>query len=214
MKGYSTKEIMDPNYWLPDDYNELVKVYRTLAKSADQRLVRLEAYQHDKDFKTATQWAYARAMHDIEQWSGSEAKRFNTAPPASKVDLISKIQDIKHFLESPTSTKKGIVDVYKKRADTLNRTMRKDNPDWTNLTWKDMAQYFDSALNDKLDQEYGSKTKMKVFASLKKNRKEIIDDIKEKKDQHIKVNDEVLEIQLNNIISKYPEEVQKLLKSS
>lgn len=214
MKGYSTKEIMDPNYWLPDDYNELVKVYRTLAKCADQRLVRLEAYQHDKDFKTAIQWAYARAMHDIQQWSGSEAKRFNTAPPASKVDLVSKIQDIKHFLESPTSTKKGIVDVYKKRADTLNRTMRKDNPDWTNLTWKDMAQYFDSALNDKLDQEYGSKTKMKVFASLKKNRKEIIDDIKEKKDQHIKVNDEVLEIQLNNIISKYPEEVQKLLKSS
>ena len=213
MKGYTTKQIMADD-WLPDDYNELVKVYRTLAKSADQRLVRLEAYRHEKGFKTAEKWAYARAMHDIKVWSGSEANRFNVAPPSSKTDLISKIQDIKHFLQSPTSTKQGIISVYKKKADSLNKTMRKDNPDWTDLTWKDMAQYFDSKLHDKIDEQYGSKTKFQIISSLKKNKKAILEEIKEKKDQHIKVEDEVLQITIEDLIKTYPDEVKKFLKSS
>lgn len=213
LKGYTTKQIMADD-WLPDDYNELVKVYRTLAKSADQRLVRLEAYRHEKGFKTAEKWAYARAMHDIKVWSGSEANRFNVAPPTSKTDLVSKIQDIKHFLQSPTSTKQGIISVYKKKADSLNKTMRKDNPDWTDLTWKDMAQYFDSKLHDKIDEQYGSKTKFQIISSLKKNKKAILEEIKEKKDQHIKVEDEVLQVTIENIIETYPDEVKKLLKSS
>lgn len=207
LKGYSTKQILDPNYWMPDDYDELVKIYRTLAKSADQRLVRLEAYQHDKDFKPATKWAYARAMHDIEQWSGSEAKRFNTAPPESKTDLVSKIQDIKHFLESPTSTKKGIIDVYKKRADTINKKYG------TNFTWKDLAQYFDSAANDKLDAKYGSKTAIRVFAVIKEHQKEILKDIDAKKDIHIKVQDELLEDMVNKALDEFPDEVKEMLKS-
>ena len=213
MKGYTTKQIMADD-WLPDDYNELVKVYRTLAKSADQRLVRLEAYRHEKGFKTAEKWAYARAMHDIKVWSGSEANRFNVAPPDNKTDLVSKIQDIKHFLQSPTSTKQGIISVYKKKADSLNKTMRKDNPDWTDLTWKDMAQYFDSKLHDKIDEQYGSKTKFQIISSLKKNKKAILEEIKEKKDQHIKVEDEVLQVTIEDIIKTYPDEVKKLLKSS
>ena len=213
MKGYSTKQILDPNYFMPDDYDELVKIYKTLAKSADQRLVRLEAYRHEKGFEVADKWAYSRAMHDIQVWSGNEAERFNTAPPKDKVDLISKIQDIRHFLESPTSTKKGIVSVFKKKADSLNKTMHKNNPDWTDLTWQDMAQYFDSKLYDKIDQEYGSKTKFKIIASLKKNKKEILDDINAKKGQHIKVADEVLESTVEDIIKKYPKEVEELLKA-
>ena len=205
---YTTKQILDPNFWLPGDRNELVKVYKTLAKSADQRLVRLESYQHDKDFKPATKWAYARAMRDIEQWSGSEAKRFNTAPPESETDLLSKINDIKHFLESPTSTKKGIVDVYKKRADSLNKTMKKSDPNWKDLTWKDMAQYFDSALSNKLSKKVGSKTALKIMNTIQRNEKEIVEDIKEKKDLHIKVEDEMLQITVNKALQQYPSEVQ------
>ena len=213
MKGYSTKQILEPDYFMPDDYDELVKIYKTLAKSADQRLVRLEAYRHEKGFEVADKWAYSRAMHDIQVWSGSEANRFNTAPPKSKVDLISKIQDIRHFLESPTSTKKGIITVFKKKADSLNKTMRKNNPGWTNLSWQDMAQYFDSALYDKIDQEYGSKTKFNIIASLKKDKKQILEDINEKKSQHIKVSDEVLDATINDILNKYPKEVESLLKN-
>ena len=208
MKGYTTAQLLKDDF-LPGDYNELVKVYRTLAKSADQRLVRLEAYQHDKDFKTATKWAYSRAMHDIEKWSGSEAKRFNTAPPKGTTNLLAKISDIKHFLESPTSTKKGIIEVYKKRADTLNKNMRKNDPNWKDLSWKDLAQYYESALHEKLDAQYGSKTALKQFNAMKKHEKEIAQDIKAKKDIHIKVDDEMLQTTLDNVLKNYPDEVAK-----
>lgn len=212
MKGYSTKQILDPWFNMPDSYAELEKVYRTLAKSADQRLVRLEKYSKEKDFKTATQWAYNRAMHDIEQWSGSEANRFNTKPPASKTALLSKIKDIENFLESETSTKKGIVSVYKRKADSLNKSMKRENPDWTDVTWQDMAQYFQSSLYDKIDKQYGSKTKMMVMSTLKKKQKEIAEDIKNKKDVHIKVDDEEVQVKLNDIFNTYSKETLELLK--
>lgn len=212
MKGYSTKQILDPWFNMPDNYAELEKVYRTLAKSADQRIVRLEQYAKEKDFKTATQWAYRRAMHDIEQWSGSEANRFNTKPPSSKTDLLSKIKDIENFLESETSTKKGIVSVYKRKAESLNKSMKRENPDWVDVSWQDMAQYFQSSLYDKIDKQYGSKTKMMVMSTLKKKKAEIAEDIKNKKDVHIKVEDEEVQAKLNDIFNTYSKETLDLLK--
>lgn len=212
MKGYTTKQILDPWFNMPDDYAELEKVYRTLAKSADQRLVRLERYADEQGFETAKQWAYARAMHDIKQWSGEEAERFNMKPPAGKADLLSKIKDIQTFLESKTSTKQGIVSVYKRKADSLNKTMKKDNPDWVDVDWKDMAQYFDSAIYDKIDKQYGSKTKMMVMSQIKKNKKEIAEDIKNKKDIHIKMEDEEAAVKINKILNTYSSSVRKLLK--
>ena len=116
--------------------------------------------------------------------------------------------NIKHFLESPTSTKKGIVDVYKKRADSLNKTMKKSDPNWKDLTWKDMAQYFDSALSNKLSKKVGSKTALKIMNTIQRNEKEIVEDIKEKKDLHIKVEDEMLQITVNKALQQYPSEVQ------
>ena len=215
MKGYSTKQILDPWFEMPDNYAELEKVYRTLAKSADQRLVRLEKYAEEKSFKTAKEWAYARAMHDIEQWSGDEANRFNTKPPSSKTDLLSKIRDIQTFLESKTSTKAGIVSVYKRKADSLNKSMRQEyGDDWTDVTWKDMAQYFDSALYDKIDKQYGSKTKMIVMSSIKKKKADIAKDIKQKKDINIKLDDEEAANKINDIINAYPKQVKALLKEN
>lgn len=215
MKGYSTKQILDPWFEMPDNYTELEKVYRTLAKSADQRLVRLEKYAEEKSFKTAKEWAYARAMHDIEQWSGDEANRFNTQLPSSKTDLLSKIRDIQTFLESKTSTKAGIVSVYKRKADSLNKSMRQEyGDDWTDVTWKDMAQYFDSALYDKIDKQYGSKTKMLVMSSIKKKKADIAKDIKQKKDINIKLDDEEAANKINDIINAYPKQVRVLLKEN
>ena len=83
MQGFSTKTILDPKYKMPNNYDDLVKVYRTLAKSADQRLVRLESYSHDAGFENIKKWAYANAMHDIKAFSGPDAERFNTAPPTT-----------------------------------------------------------------------------------------------------------------------------------
>ena len=173
-----------------------LQYYRRLAKQADQRLVRLEGYQHDRNFANVTQWAYARAQEDISKWSGPDARRFNTAPPMKKsgdemvIDetrLRSKIQDIKTFLESPTSTKKGITQVYKNRVDTINQKYG------TNFTWQEFAKFTESETFSKLDWEYGSKTIMKAIGTIQskfKNADDLTEKMKEISENHVKLSDD------------------------
>lgn len=159
----------------------LERYYRRLAKVADQRLVRLEAYQHRDHFKTATRWAYQNAINDIERYSGKGAIRFNTNPPADADRMREKINDMIRFIQAPTSTKQGIVNVYKKRADTLNKN-------WgTNFTWEDMAAYFESGQAKKWDEALGYQTSLKTIAVLQKNKKKILDGIEKAKEQNKKV---------------------------
>lgn len=125
------------------DRKALLKEYEKLAKRADQRLVRLEGYRHDKGFEAITSFAYKAAMKDIRRFSGENAKRFNTKAPASDRDLLAKIASIKKFLDSPTSTKKGVVDLYKRRAETLNKNKDIWGDREGNLTWQDYASVFE-----------------------------------------------------------------------
>lgn len=125
------------------DRKSLEKEYRKLAKRADQRLVRLKGYRHDKGFEHITSYAYSSAMKDIRKYSGEGAERFNTKPPASDRDLLRKIADIKKFLDAPSSTKKGVLNIYKKRADTLNKNKDIWGDREGNLTWEDYASIFD-----------------------------------------------------------------------
>lgn len=148
--------------------------YRRLAHTADDRLRRLEAYQHDQYYKPAIQWAYAVAQNDIKKWSGQHANRFNTKPPENPERLLAKISDIQKFLESPTSTKAGIRASYQKRADTINQ----DYPG-LNFTWKEMAQFFESDTWHALS-EYGSKTAMKIVATIRKYGKKNAEKLKAK----------------------------------
>lgn len=142
-------------------YESLLSDYRKLAKRADQRLVRLEKYSTDDHYKGATSYAYARAQRDIKAWNGEEASRFNMAPPKNFQQLQAKINDIKTFLEAPTSTKKGITDIYKKRADTTNKRYG------TDFSWQDLANFYESELSTKLDSQYGSKTLIKAIGAIK-----------------------------------------------
>lgn len=162
----------------------LEKYYHRLAKTADQRLVRLESYEHDKYFKPATQWAYSRAQHDLQRWTGqgpgAKKLRFNTAAPKDPEKLISKINDIKTFLVSPTSTKQGIIDVYKKRADTLNRKFG------TQFTWKSLAKYYDSGQADLWDSKFGSKTALYTIAEIQKMSDKKIEEIRKAEEKDLR----------------------------
>lgn len=165
----STSEILKPDYNMPDNYDDLLRIYKTLAKSADQRLVRLEQAAKTENYKTAIKWAYARAQRDIKAWSGPDATRFNTKPPKGITSLRSKIEDIKTFLKAPTSTKTGITEVYKKKAETFNR-----NHPGANYTWKELGKFFESKTADKLKNEFDdSETMAKVVTTIRKNAKEL-----------------------------------------
>lgn len=194
----------DINADLPNDYGSLVKVYRALAKRADQRLVRLEAYQHEQNFKTATKWAYARAMRDIKTYSGEGATRFNTAPPESVVQLQEKIEDIKTFLMSPSSTKKGIIDIYKKKADTINARYG------TNFKWDEIGKFFNSKLATDLDKKMASKTMLRVVGQMQKNKKNIIAAIKNANAVDLKVPDSMERKMIEKAIAENGEDILEL----
>ena len=137
---------------------ELRYVYRTFAKRADERMVRLEKMPGSD----ATAGAYATAARAVEHYTGpTEKPRFNRGMPKEDALLRMKIRDIKQFLDMPTSFT-GVVG----RVDTV-RTKTMNNMygvDFTNSQW---AQIWESGLGDKLVSKYGSRTAFKALANVK-----------------------------------------------
>lgn len=185
------------------EYDALEQEYRRLARKADSRLRALEAYQHDKNYKPAIKWAYAKAQKDIDKWGGN--KRFNTAPPKSKVALQAKINDIKNFIDSPSSTKRGITQIYKQRAETLNKNYG------TNYKWQEMATFFESEAYDKSSKSYGSKTIQRAVAVIQSNPKTIKKTIDEANGKSVRITDDKLVDQaINDLVGKYGLNVKNL----
>lgn len=192
-------------------YDDLVKEYRKLAKRADQRLVRLEKLSTQKDFKQVKQWAYKNAVTDALEWGASPNKpRFNIAPPKSTISLKAKIQDIKNFLEKPTSTRSGIIDVYEQKAQTLNEKYKDYG---LNLNWSDVGTFFESSLYKKLSKKYSSGTVIRAIATIKQNESKVIKDFDQHKASHIKTedNDMIINDAINRMTSYYKSDVRKLL---
>lgn len=192
-------------------YNDLVKEYRKLAKRADQRLVRLEKLSTQKDFKQVKQWAYKNAVTDALEWGASPDKpRFNIKPPSSTISLKAKIQDIKNFLEKPTSTRSGIIDVYEQKAQTLNEKYKDYG---LNLNWSDVGTFFESSLYKKLSKKYSSGTVIRAIATIKKNESKVIKDFDQHKASHIKTedNDMIINDAISRMTSYYKSDVKKLL---
>ncbi len=135
-----------------------LQYYRRLAKVADQRMVRLEKLATQPGFKGVQKFAYREAA-DMLDFFGS--KRFNVKPPEDRRLFQEKIMTMRRFLTSPTSTKSGIIETYQKRAETLNERYG------TNFTWKDLGEYFDKGLADKMAaSHYESKTALYAIGKI------------------------------------------------
>lgn len=164
-------------------YKELLKEYRKLAKRADQRLVRIEAAAHEKQYENIKSWAYKNAMRDIRVYSGKGAKRFNTKPPETLGALQRKVNDINNFLNMKTSTIKGTREVMQKRVDTIN----KEND--TNFTLDDWKKLTDSGILEQLKTNYGSQVSIETIATIKKDKKQLELAMQEAKDRGIDIKD-------------------------
>lgn len=161
---------------MSNEREQLLKTYRKLAKRADQRLVRLEGYRHDKGFKGITEYAYKTAMRDIKSWSGARATRFNTAPPPENPKgrdpnrlLKEKIADIEKFLASPTSTKKGTLAIHKKRADALNKSEELFGDEQADFTWQEWANFWEKVGSKYHDKNIDYRIAAKVIYMEKKS---------------------------------------------
>ena len=196
----------------------LEKEYRKLAKRADQRLVRLEEYAGRKGFSGILSFAYRVAMRDIRSWSGPDGKRFNVKPPENTNQLKAKIADIKKFLESDTSVlgssrsgQRGVLSIYEQRAKTINDKYG------TNFSWEDLAKFFDSAVNEKMDSMLDSEAKMIAIARIQANEDQIVEQLKKGQEVNISLpeDDDVIEFEVNKILNEYGiEEISKLFGSN
>ena len=190
---------------------ELNKIYRRVAKVADQRLVRLEQLSKQKDFKQVKQWAYKNAIQDALEWGASTNKpRFNIKPPSKSTSIKAKINDMLNFIEKPTSTRGGIVEVYEQKARTLNEKYKEYG---LNLNWSDVGTFFESTLYKKLSKKYSSGTVIRAIATLKQNEGKLLKDFEQHKASHIKTedNDMIIDDAIKRMTSYYKDDVKKLL---
>ena len=142
--------------------DELLKEYNKVMKAADQKMRRLEKLSNEPYFEGVLTYSYATAMKDIEHYSGEGAKRFHTKPPEDLRVVRSKIKRAQAFIESPTSDKRSIIKVYKKRAESISKKYG------VKITWQELANYFRSAASDILSATYGSDTVFTVISTIKK----------------------------------------------
>lgn len=158
-------------------YKNALKVYKKMAKRADQRLVRLEKAAQTPGFENILAYSYRRAAADAASWDQAAGNkpgskpRFNRNTPKTLAGLKSKMTDIERFLLSATSTKAGTEEVYKKRAEKINKIagIRKNSPDA--LTWEDMQAYYGSETSAEMKEAgYGSNTIIRAIGTLKKNK--------------------------------------------
>lgn len=182
------------------DIKALKAEYRKLAQRADKRLYRLEVL-HDKDekFKAVTDYAYARAQRDIKTWGGN--KRFNTKPPETVQGLKAKIADIQHFLDSKTSTKTGIINMYKERQKTIKEQTGLD------MSWEEAQKFYQEKINEKFDSQFGYRTSKIAMAVIQKNR----DQIKAEFEAGMKTSytsDKALNKVIDNMLSSYSKDLK------
>lgn len=203
---YSTEAFLTPGFEMPSDYNDLVSLYRTVAKAADTRLERLEKLTQEENFKIADKWAYARAIRDIEEWSGEGVTRFNRKPPATKTLIEMKIEDIKTFLLRPSSTKAGIKQVYIKKAETINKNYG------TDFKWNEVGTFFESESWKNIDSEFDSDTALKAVVKFRKyDRKSLEKAVKDANTSDLRLPDDQVGRIMKDIIKEKGNDLLDLL---
>ena len=160
-------------YKFPEDassYDDLRKAYLHLADIADRRMRRLEEYaSKDKKYANILKFAYDKAINDIEAERGSGAHRFKAGALANGniLNMQSRINDVLKFLNSPTSTISGVKKVYGQRAKVINEKYGLD------LTWEQMADFFENESVQATIQNFASDTAMKMIGKYYRNKDKI-----------------------------------------
>lgn len=159
-----------------------VDYLKALTRQANARMTRIENIT-DSRYTSMKKYAYRNAMYDIKHIEGEDATRFSADVPLTKTGAVNmqelhrRTNAVKRFLDAPSSTITGIKEVYEQRARTTNRRYgyeigedgkRHKNADWQNLTWEDMANYYDSEMHEQNDKKYGSKTEVRALGAIKR----------------------------------------------
>lgn len=149
-------------------YDALLKQYRLLAERANTRLRRLE-----QSGQTGSP-AYRSVVHSgVKSSSRSQGVkvRFTKSNPKNERTLRARMNAVQSFLESPTSTREGYSALKKEYGPKVSATFRKRYH--LDLTGEQIDALFDSHLWDRLAEDYGSETAVKIIASIQKGQGDI-----------------------------------------
>ena len=141
---------------------ELEKEAKQKIASANAKLLNLEKLSKKEDFKGVEHFAYTKAMKSIKSIRGEGYKRFNI--PTNTHKLEKTLREVDKFLDMPTSTKAGIVELYEKNAAQLNEMFG------TEYGWPEMANFLEAAKWDDLKNSFDSKTAVKIIKGLYEHR--------------------------------------------
>ena len=180
-----------------DTYESELKEFRTLAKRADQRLREIERYADRSGFENMTNWAYKKAMRDIQYWSGEGKTTFNRDAPTSLKQLRAKTRDIQEFLNAPTSTMTGTKEMYQNRADILNKRYG------TSFSWEDLGDVFDRKEENEFYQKFGGKTYLKAVDYLKNNEEKIMKGLMSRENITIRTGNRKVNTAVNQLLDEY-----------
>ena len=201
--------------------------YKQIAKAADSRLLSLERLSKKEGYENVLEWSYREAMYDIKAEFGEKAKRFNRKIPDDLRSVYKDIRSVLNFLESPTSSRQGIAEIYQKKSDTIYARYG------VKTDWQSIAGLFESKLYQKTDSKYGSKTALKAIGFIQRNTEEILKALQEGKSISVRLGakfdvanedkkhlelissedyDVALQRTINNYLQYYKKDVKNLFK--
>lgn len=176
----------------------LEEEFYRLSGTAQSRMRELQKWvKKEPQYKNVLDWGYRLGRKAIARMYGENAKSFRRKAPTDKNTLIKNISEIEKFLSLPTTTKTGVIDIYKKRADTLNKN-------WgTNFSWEDLAVFFEGTGYEQNERVYGSDVYLLAIGEIQKNEEDIIKAIKQKRDTNLNIKDEAVKEAVDNLINEY-----------
>lgn len=146
------------------DYRtQLEAEVKPMMQQANAMLLNLEKLATMEEYAGIEQFAYRNAMQSIKEIRGSNYKRFNM--PKNTHQLEKTKRAIEKFLDSPTSSKKGIKALYEKNASWFNEQMG------SKFSWQKMGTFLQAAEFEDLKADYFSKTAIMIVSQLYKHRR-------------------------------------------
>lgn len=176
----------------------LTKEFERLSGTAQSRMRELEKWvSKDPNYKSVLDWGYRLGKKAIAIMYGENAKGFRHKAPTDKDTLIKNISEIEKFLAMPTTTKTGVIDIYERRANKLNKDYG------TNFSWEDLATFFEGTGFEKNERAFGSDVYLYAIGEIQKNEKEIIEAIQQKSKINLNIEDEAVKETVENLINEY-----------
>ena len=190
-----------------DAFKAELKEFKKLAKRADERLRQIkDNYSKRKGFENMINWAYKKAMRDIKHWSGDDATTFNQgASKLSLNQLRAKKHDVEEFLNAPTSKISSTVDLYQRRADTLNERYG------TNFSWEELGTVFEDKENNVFYQK-GGISYVEAVGYMKDNEEALLQSLEDNSRLVIKTGSRKANQMARDLISEYGLDFTKLYR--